>query len=131
MFKDLEDVFLKFGIDFFIVGAVARDYFLSVDAEAVSKRKTDDVDIAIMLSNPKQFSELKEALLETGKFAANETEHIKLYYKNAIELDLLPFGQIENAESKVFLETPTHLGSICQALKKSIHLFKTLNYQMT
>jgi len=106
MFKDLEEVFLKFGIDFFIVGAVARDYFLSVDAEAVSKRKTDDVDIAIMLSNPKQFNELKEALLETGKFAANETEHIKLYYKNAIELDLLPFGQIENAESKVFLETP-------------------------
>lgn len=32
---------------------------------------------------------------ETTEFTAHEAEAIKLYYQNAIEIDLLPFGDIE------------------------------------
>jgi predicted nucleotidyltransferase len=64
------------------------------------------VDIAIMLNDAGQFNNLKKAMLETGNFTAHPTESIKLFYKDAIEIDLLPFGDIETENRKVTLESP-------------------------
>jgi predicted nucleotidyltransferase len=89
-----------------VVGAVARDIQLSADQNAVAIRKTNDVDLAILVNNEGQFRELKQALVATGHFTQHPTENIKLYYQEAIELDLLPFGDIEEADRNVRLTDP-------------------------
>ena len=41
----------QLGIDFFLVGALARDMRLNGDSKLASKRATKDVDIAILLAS--------------------------------------------------------------------------------
>jgi len=102
----LETVFRKCGVDFYVVGAVARDIQLSVNADFMPRRKTKDVDIAIMIADEEQFYDVKKELLATGDFTAHETEAIKLFYKQKIELDLLPFGDIENEYRETRIHKP-------------------------
>ena len=102
----LEAVLRKIGIDFYIVGAVARDIQLSVDPALAPHRKTKDVDIAIMIADEKQYYEVKRELLATEGFTAHETKAIKFFYKQSIELDLLPFGDIENEDRETRIHKP-------------------------
>ena len=105
----MEAVFKDFGIDYYLVGAVARDIHLSADIEAEALRKTEDIDIAITINDAGQYNELKKALISTGDFIADAMEAIKLYYKGSIELDLLPFGAIESINRTVNLIDPTFI----------------------
>ena len=107
LLADLEAVFSKFGIDFYLVGAVARDINLSANEQLTSNRGTKDVDLAVKISDEGQYNQVKAALVETGIFEAHETEAIKLMYKNNIEVDLLPFGEIEQPNRNVKLTNPT------------------------
>ena len=107
MLTDLQVVFLKFDIDFYLVGAIARDIHLSTNEELSSARATKDVDLAITINDEGQYNEVKAALVDTDLFEAHETETIKLIYKKSIEVDLLPFGQIEQPNRNVTLTDPT------------------------
>ncbi|NCD68250.1 hypothetical protein [Mucilaginibacter agri] len=106
MLKDIEPVFKAYSIDYYVVGAVARDIQLSTDTGSAALRKTNDVDLAILIRNEGQFRELKQALAATGHFTLHPTETIKLFYHGAIEVDLLPFGEIEEADRHVRLTDP-------------------------
>lgn len=107
MLKDLQSVFADFEIDYYLVGAVARDIQLSADTGAEALRKTNDVDLAITINDQGQYNELKKALVATGHFTTHPTEAIKLFYRNGIEVDLLPFGDIEAQNRNVMLTDPT------------------------
>jgi predicted nucleotidyltransferase len=107
MLKDMENVFTAFGIDYYVVGAVARDIHLSADLGTAAVRKTKDVDLAILVNDEGQFNQLKAALIATGNFTAHANETIKLFYHNAIEVDLLPFGEIEEPNRNVKLTDPS------------------------
>lgn len=103
----MENVFNGFGIDYYIVGAVARDIHLSADTGSAAIRKTEDVDLAILINDEGQFNEVKAALIKTGNFTSHPTETIKLFYHNAIEVDMLPFGEIEEPNRNVRLTDPS------------------------
>jgi predicted nucleotidyltransferase len=107
MLKDMAAVFHDFGVDYYLVGAVAMDIHLSADLASESIRKTEDVDLAIQINDEGQYNELKKALIATGHFAAHPTEAIKLFYNNQIEVDLLPFGKIEEPNRDVRLSHPS------------------------
>jgi predicted nucleotidyltransferase len=102
----MENIFRQQGVDYYLVGAFARDMHLSEGATYTNTRKTKDIDIAIMLADEEQFYTVKEALLQTGRFTAHTTETIKLYYQQSIEIDLLPFGDIENEKAETVLSKP-------------------------
>lgn len=104
MLSDMEPILKSLGIEFYIVGAIARDIQLG---DHVNTRKTKDVDIAIQVGNEKQFIALKELLIASGDFEAHPKEAIKLFYKSALEIDLLPFGDIENDDREIRLSEPT------------------------
>ena len=106
MLRSFGQVVNQFEIDFFLVGALARDIRLSGDPAFTPGRATKDVDIAIMLASEDQFYQVKDALLATGDFTAHDREAIKLFYKQAIEVDLLPFGEIENLVRETHIEKP-------------------------
>ena len=71
MLKQLEQEFSKFGIDYFIVGAFARDLHFENHNDKTILRKTSDIDIAICLSDESQFQLIVKALEETGDFKQN------------------------------------------------------------
>lgn len=106
MLSELQAVLRRLEIDYYLVGAIARDIALSVNPAFAPQRATNDVDIAILLSTEDQFYRVKSELVATGKFTTHETEVIKLFYKDSVELDLLPFGEIENEERETKLEQP-------------------------
>lgn len=78
----------------------------SANPAFMAKRKTNDLDIAVMIADEGQFYTIKDALLQTGVFTAHETEAIKLFYKHAIEIDLMPFGEIENEYREIRIHKP-------------------------
>ncbi len=106
MLQIAQQAFLASGIDFYLVGAVARDAHLSRNPGLAPLRKTKDVDIAINVGTEQDFYRVKQALIDTGHFTAHDTEAIKLYFRQAIEIDLLPFGGIENEERETRIEHP-------------------------
>ena len=102
----MEAILSEFDVDFYVVGAVARDYHLSAKEGTAALRKTNDVDLAIMLNDASQFNQIKDKLIASGNFTADDSEHIKLYYKKGLEVDLIPFGKIESANGFVYLQPP-------------------------
>lgn len=88
-------------IDFYLAGAVARDYHLSSIKDYKPKRVTEDIDVVVKVANEEQFIALKELLISKGDFRQH-AEPIKLIYKDGFELDLLPCGAIEeNGETRL------------------------------
>ena len=63
------------GIDFFVVGAVARDLILELSYNIRPQRATADIDLGIRIDNWQQFEELKESLISTGFFSGTNTQH--------------------------------------------------------
>ena len=103
MLKLMETVFREYKIDYYLVGALARDIRLSAHESFAAKRRTKDVDIAVMLDDEEQFYTIKDALLATGHFEKSAYKAIKLVYKGGLEVDLLPFGEIENEDRELQL----------------------------
>lgn len=103
MLKAMEIVFREHSVDYFLVGALARDIRLAAGEEFTARRKTKDVDIAVLLDHEEKFYAIKEALVTTGDFEESEYKPIKLIYKGGIEVDLLPFGEIENEDGELQL----------------------------
>jgi len=68
MLKKMQDIFSSFGVDFYLAGAVARDIHLSRREEFAAKRKTKDVDLAVLVADEEQFYAIKDALTDTGEF---------------------------------------------------------------
>ena len=55
----LERGFSKFGIDFYLVGATARDVWMKGVHEKPPKRATSDIDFGIMIKDSGIFADLK------------------------------------------------------------------------
>ena len=86
------------GIDYFLVGAVAPDIQLSAGPHFIAKRKTNDIDIAVLMHAEAGFNELIEALCSADAFEPLIRNPLKLIYHQSIELDILPFGAIEDEQ---------------------------------
>jgi predicted nucleotidyltransferase len=106
MLSEMQTVFIRFEIDYFLVGAFARDMHFSNRLENLNFRRTNDIDLAVCINHEDRYNEVIDALIETGLFVRDEKEIIKLYYKGSIEVDLIPFGEIENEKREVKLTKP-------------------------
>ncbi|MCC7298671.1 MAG: hypothetical protein IT244_10095 [Bacteroidia bacterium] len=93
----------ELGINHFIVGAISRDLALSVHKDFRSSRITEDVDVAIQISSIDKFEDLIKRLIDKGEFQQIGKNPIKLLFKQAIEVDLLPFGDAENEKREVYI----------------------------
>lgn len=92
-------------INYFVVGAFARDLdLLAKGFQEPPARKTNDIDLAIMVSNEAGFDNLKSKILELNGFTSHPTEPIKFIFEERYELDVLPFGDIENEKGEVELK---------------------------
>ncbi|MGB4401091.1 MAG: hypothetical protein WBJ10_17090 [Daejeonella sp.] len=101
LLDSLERCFNKFEIDYYMVGATARDLWIS-HLDLPSIRATIDVDFSVYVRSPEQFTELKNCLILKEGFVADK-EPYRLYSAIGQIVDLIPFGAIEE-NGKVVLD---------------------------
>lgn len=101
MLSALERGLEKFGIDFYLVGAVARDVWMSGIHQIAPRRTTGDIDFGVLINDKGTYQELKEYLIEKEGFQQSKENVFVLLWKDKMEVDLLPFGAIEDEDSKV------------------------------
>jgi predicted nucleotidyltransferase len=104
MLSALERGFAKFGIDFYLVDAVARDVWMSGINKIEPRRTTGDIDFAVLINNIGTYESLKEYLIETEGFHPTKENAFALLWENRSVVDLMPFGTIEDEDSKVTIE---------------------------
>ena len=104
MLSALERGLNKFDIDFYLVGAVARDLWMSAINDIPPSRITGDIDFAVFIDDKGTYDNLKKYLIEVEGFSPYKGNAFVLVWKGFIQVDLLPFGEIEDKNAGVTIE---------------------------
>lgn len=92
------------GIDYFLVGAFAKDVSMLAKGHATPpERKTKDVDLAVMVGTLDEYEVLKNAISALPEFEQHEELPYRFIFQNAYEVDFLPFGEVANEKGQVEL----------------------------
>ena len=104
---DIQDIAAPLGADYLIIGATARDLVLKAHG-LESPRLTKDVDFAFLVRSWRVYSELRDALIESGSFAAKDKKalHRLIHGATGLPVDIVPFGGIENDQRMIFFPSP-------------------------
>lgn len=98
---ELIPVFEKLKINFYIVGATARDIILEIH-NISPDRRTKDIDFAIAIDNWEEFDNLEKEMLSHANFTKDPKQKQRFFYLNDFEIDIVPFGQIADEKDKIF-----------------------------
>lgn len=104
MLKALERGLFRFNIDYYLVGAVSRDVWMSGLNNITPRRATGDIDFAVYINDKGVYESLKEYLINTEGFKPYSGNAFVLRWKDGTEMDLLPFGAIEDENSRVTIQ---------------------------
>ncbi len=104
----LQAVAAPLGVEFFLMGAAARDLILRHAHGIDAPRATEDVDFAVMVRDWQAYDTLRTALIASGGFSARPgpATH-RLRHASGLPLDIVPFGGIERAD-RTFAWPPEH-----------------------
>lgn len=91
------------GLDFFLIGAAARDLMLHHAHGIQPTRQTEDVDFAVMAPDWDTFAALRAALIARDKFLERPgpATHRLRHKESGLPLDIVPFGGIERADRTI------------------------------
>lgn len=98
--RQVDRVARELALEYFVVGAMARDILLNGVFGLSAGRATRDVDLAVAVEGWPQFEAIKVRLVGTGAFVSDERAAQRLYHRAVSEgrgypLDLIPFGGVE------------------------------------
>jgi predicted nucleotidyltransferase len=104
----LQAVAAPLGVEFFLMGAAARDLMLRHAHGIEAPRATEDVDFAMMVRDWQAYDVLRTALIASGEFSERPgpATH-RLRHTSGLPLDIVPFGGIERAD-RTFAWPPEH-----------------------
>jgi predicted nucleotidyltransferase len=99
----VDRVALELRVEYFVVGAMARDILLTGVFGLKTGRATRDVDLGIVVQGWAQFEAVKAHLVSTGDFTADEKRFQRLYHPRGASypLDLIPFGGVERRPNEI------------------------------
>jgi predicted nucleotidyltransferase len=97
-FAAFERAFDHLGIQFYLIGALARDTWFA--DKGIRALGTKDIDFAVMISDKQQFDTLKDYLVKQEKFTTTLNEYT-LRDPKGYEVDLFPFGELEIEGRKI------------------------------
>jgi predicted nucleotidyltransferase len=101
MLSALERGLAKYKVDFYLVGAVARDVWMSGINQIEPRRTTGDIDFAVFINNIATYDELREYLINEEGFFPYKGNNFVLIWKGRTQVDLLPFGAIEDENGRI------------------------------
>ena len=86
-------------VEFFVIGATARDIIFNLIHNITIYRATNDIDFSVRLKNWSEFQKLTNALLSKG-FSTSNVVH-RFQYKSIPSIDIVPFGKISTPSSSI------------------------------
>lgn len=101
----LTDFFQKIETDFYVIGATARDLVLHNVHGFQPDRKTADLDIAIAITDWKQFDTIVELLPKEDDFSKDKLQLQRFLYKDFFKLDIVPFGGVANERGIIYWQS--------------------------
>lgn len=102
LLKELNGFFGGINVDYYVIGATARDIILSNLHNLVPDRKTDDLDIAIAISDWNQFQSIEENLPKIEGFAKSKDQKQRFIYKEIYVIDIVPFGGVAEDDGNIY-----------------------------
>lgn len=79
-------------MDFFVIGATARDIIFNLIYGIKIQRGTNDIDFSVRVRNWEDYTRLTDALKENN-FSPSKIVH-RFTYKSIPSIDIIPFGEI-------------------------------------
>lgn len=101
LLEELIPFFEKRGVNFFVIGATARDIILEINGEQ-SGRRTQDIDIAITINKWEEFEKISEGLTELENFSKDKEQKQRFLYLAKFQLDIVPYGGIMEENDKIY-----------------------------
>ena len=89
------------GIQFFIVGAAARDFLLEYACGIRTGRATEDVDFGVRVSSWDEYEKLAAGLETSAGFVRDKKKRHRFRAPNSLLIDLVPFGPIAGAGQQI------------------------------
>lgn len=89
----------ELNVQFFVVGAIARDIVFTNIYGVQTGRATNDIDLGINLESWKHYDAFINKLCSDSKFAPTDIVHRFKYDKYLV--DIIPFGKISDSEKKI------------------------------
>jgi predicted nucleotidyltransferase len=88
------------GIQYFIIGAVARDMLMHYVFNMPIERKTNDIDFSIKIKSWQEFNSFIQALNSDGLIESTNILHRYLFDKKSL-IDIIPFGEIAGDQNEI------------------------------
>lgn len=97
---DLAAIANSNGIEFLVVGAMARDLILDSGFGIDVVRATRDIDFGIRVADWNEFERLVALLKDNNWYCAEKQQH-RFVHESGVPVDLIPFGAIETNEGQI------------------------------
>lgn len=91
-FDALEEAFIALGINYYMIGAVARNIWY--DEKNIGFRTTKDIDFAVLIGNEQEYERVRQYLIEKKGFSPTRENAFALVSSTGTIVDILPFGEI-------------------------------------
>lgn len=99
VFDALEEAFAATGVDYYLVGALAKEAWYS--RGKLTSRQTKDVDFAVLVGNQENFEAIKEYLRKNKQFIETASNSFAMISGSGVQVDILPFGEIASMSEVV------------------------------
>ena len=96
-FDALEAAFDATGIDYYLIGALARDVWFARGNKKFTA--TRDVDFAVLVGSEQNYQQLKDYLKEHYQYTESGGNDFVMISPDKKQIDLLPFSEIAGNES--------------------------------
>lgn len=93
IYDDLEESFKKIDVDYYLIGAQARN--LWYEKKKISKLYTQDIDFVVVVPAGERYDQLKKYLAEQKKYTISSSNAFALISPEGVPIDLLPIDQME------------------------------------
>jgi predicted nucleotidyltransferase len=93
VFDALEEAFHAKQIYFYLIGALARNIWYSRGSKGF--RTTKDLDFAVFISNKEDYEAVRNYLIDHKDFRETKSNSFIMISPSGVEIDILPFGEIE------------------------------------
>lgn len=99
VFASLNRALETLEIDFYLIGALARDTWFA--QKGIRALGTKDIDFAVLVSDESKYQKLRNFLIQEEDFTESSSNEYVLFNSQGHQIDLLPFGAVEIEGKKI------------------------------
>lgn len=119
----MERIFREHGIDFYILGGLARDIIFLKEG-ITPQRITRDVDLAAFIPNPPAYELLLQDLVGNERFERISANPVRLLHPSGVVVDILPFNEMTSNSTELVRFGPAlvefNLKGLHEVFEKSV-----------